>query len=248
MEVAPRHLDHESTRRLTRARSRKPLLRRRSGGTNSKRGVLHPHQRVTAGGSMDGIIEVKATSTPAADVERAVGVIVLAFSADPVARWVFPDAHDYLAHFPTGVRAFGGRAFAHGTGHHLTGFTGAALWLPPGVLPDEEALAEAITANVAEARQAEVFGVFERMGSYHPTGPHWYLPLIGVDPAHQRKGYGSVLLQHALSQCDRDHVAAYLESSNPANIPLYQRHGFGILDTIQVGSSPPIFPMLRHAR
>jgi len=35
---------------------------------------------------------------------------------------------------------------------------------------------------------------------------------------------------------------AYLESSNPANIPLYQGHGFDILDTIQVGSSPPIFP------
>lgn len=197
---------------------------------------------------MDAGGTVKASTTLPADVERAVGVIVLAFSIDPVARWVYPDPQEYLAHFPTGVRAFGGRAFAHGTGHHLNGFAGAALWLPPGVLPDEEALAEAITANVAEARQAEVFGVFQRMSSYHPDEPHWYLPLIGVDPAHQRKGYGSVLLQHALSQCDRDHVAAYLESSNPANIPLYQRHGFGILNTIQIGSSPPVFPMLRPAR
>ena len=197
---------------------------------------------------MDAGGTVKASTTLPADVERAVGVIVLAFSIDPVARWVYPDPQEYLAHFPTGVRAFGGRAFAHGTGHHLNGFAGAALWLPPGVPPDEEALAEAITANVAEARQAEVFGVFQRMSSYHPDEPHWYLPLIGVDPAHQRKGYGSVLLQHALSQCDRDHVAAYLESSNPANIPLYQRHGFGILNTIQIGSSPPVFPMLRPAR
>jgi GNAT superfamily N-acetyltransferase len=197
---------------------------------------------------MDAGIAVKASTTLAVDEERAVGVIVLAFTADPVARWVFPDPLEYLTHFPTGVRAFGGRAFAHGTGHHLNEFTGAALWLPPGVLPDEEALAAAITANVAEPRQAEVFEVFEQMGSYHPAEPHWYLPLMGVDPAHQRKGYGSVLLRYALSQCDRDHVAAYLESSNPANIPLYQRHGFGILDTIEVGSSPPIFPMLRHAR
>jgi ribosomal protein S18 acetylase RimI-like enzyme len=69
-----------------------------------------------------------------------------------------------------------------------------------------------------------------------------------VDPACHRRGYGAALLQHTLSQCDCEHTVAYLESSNPANIPLYQRHGFDILDTIQVGSSPPIFPMLRPPR
>jgi GNAT superfamily N-acetyltransferase len=191
--------------------------------------------------------DIEASTTPAADSERAVAVIVLAFSTDPIARWVYPDSREYLTHFPASVRAFGGRAFAHGTGHHLSGFLGAALWLPPDVLPDEEALESAMTRSVPEARRGEVFGLFERMGTYHPAAPHWYLPLIGVDPAHQRKGYGSVLLEHALARCDREHLAAYLESSNPANLPLYQRHGFGLLDTFTVGSSPPIFPMLRPA-
>lgn len=184
----------------------------------------------------------------ASDVEQAIGVIVLAFSSDPAARWSYPDPQQYLTYFPAVARAFGGRAFAHGTGHHLSGFTAAALWLPPGVLPDEEALGAVVQGSVAESLQAEVFAVFERMGSYHPTEPHWYLPLIGVDPTHQRKGHGSTLLQHALLQCDRDGAAAYLESSNPANVPLYQRHGFEVMGTIQVGSSPPIFPMLRPAR
>jgi ribosomal protein S18 acetylase RimI-like enzyme len=197
---------------------------------------------------MNGTTAVSATTTTRPDAERAVGVIVLAFSNDPVARWVNPDPLQYLTHFPAGVRAFGGRAFDHGTGHHLSGFAGAALWLPPGVLPDEDALGAAVQASVSETMRDEVFAVFERMGSYHPAEPYWYLPLIGVDPAHQRKGYGSVLLQHALAQCDRDRTPAYLESSNPANIPLYQRHGFEIMGTIQVGSSPPIFPMFRPAR
>jgi ribosomal protein S18 acetylase RimI-like enzyme len=97
-------------------------------------------------------------------------------------------------------------------------------------------------------RQAELSAVFERMGSYHPSEPHWYLPLIGVDPVHQRNGHGAALLRHALDRCDRDHALAYLESSNPANIPLYQRHGFEVLGTIQAGSSPRIVPMLRPAR
>ena len=43
-------------------------------------------------------------------------------------------------------------------------------------------------------------------------------------------------------------LPAYLESSNPANVPLYQRHGFEVLGEIQVGSSPPVFPMYRPPR
>ena len=188
------------------------------------------------------------TATAVSEAEQAVAVIVLAFSTDPAARWSYPDPDRYLRHFPAIVRAFGGKAFAHGTGYHVGGFAGAALWLPPGIEPDEEALAAVLKASVAEERQAAVFAVFEQMGRHHPREPHWYLPLVGVDPVHQRKGHGSALLQHALRQCDQDHVPAYLESSNPANIPLYERHGFEVLATIQVGSSPPIFPMLRAAR
>ena len=188
------------------------------------------------------------TVVGAADAERAISTIVLAFGADPATRWTYPDPHHYLDHFPAIVRAFGGRAFAHRTGHEVDGFAGAALWLPPGIGPDEEALAAVLRQSVAAERQAAVFAVFEQMGRHHPREPHWYLPLIGVDPAHQRKGHGSALLGHALSQCDRDHTAAYLESTNRANISLYERHGFRVLATVQAGSSPPIFPMLRTAR
>jgi ribosomal protein S18 acetylase RimI-like enzyme len=55
-------------------------------------------------------------------------------------------------------------------------------------------------------------------------------------------------MEHALSRCDAEGLPAYLESSNPRNIPLYQRHGFEILGKIQVGSSPPVVPMLRAPR
>ncbi|MFZ0555634.1 MAG: GNAT family N-acetyltransferase [Nitrososphaeraceae archaeon] len=44
--------------------------------------------------------------------------------------------------------------------------------------------------------------VFEKMGSYHPKEPHWYFPLLGVDPLHQGNGLGSALLQHTLAVCD----------------------------------------------
>jgi GNAT superfamily N-acetyltransferase len=192
--------------------------------------------------------KLPVTTVAPAEAERAVAVIVLAFGADPAARWTYPDPHDYVTYFPAIVRAFGGGAFAAGTAHRVGPFAGAALWLPPGVHPDDAAMGAALERSVPAPRLPEFTAVFERMRSHHPREPHWYLPLIGVDPVHQNQGHGSALLRHALAQCDRIGVPAYLESSNPANVPLYERHGFVMLDTIQVGSSPPISPMLRTPR
>jgi ribosomal protein S18 acetylase RimI-like enzyme len=180
--------------------------------------------------------------------DQIVALIVLAFSADPIVRWVYPDPHQFLSSFPVLVRAFGGKAFEHGTAYFVEGFTGAALWLPPEVHPDEEALGSVLMRTVPEERHEDMFGVLEQMGSYHPTEPHWYLPMIGVEPAHQGKGYGSALLCHTLEICDRHHHVAHLESSNLKNIPLYQRHGFHLVGEIQSGSSPTITPMTRDPR
>jgi ribosomal protein S18 acetylase RimI-like enzyme len=189
---------------------------------------------------------VKTATAP--DEDPAIAAVVLAFSADPAARWAYPDPQQYLRHFPSFVRAFGGKAFAHGSAYYLDGYAGAALWLPPGVHSDEDALSALLQRTVSEQVQQDVSAVFEQMGRYHPSKAHWYLPLIGVDPSQQGRGYGSALMRHALLPCDRDRTPAYLESSNPKNIPLYERHGFELLGTIQVGTSPPIFPMLRKPR
>lgn len=179
------------------------------------------------------------------DEAPGIAVVVLAFSSDPAARWTWPNPNQYLEHFPSFVKIFGGNAFAHKSAYYVDGYAGAALWLPPKVRPDEDALITLLQRTGSTQFQKDGAAVFEQMGRYHPREPHWYLPFIGVDPSHQGKGYGAALMQHALIPCDRDHTLAYLESSNPQNIPLYERHGFEVLGTIQVGTSPPIFPMLR---
>ena len=189
---------------------------------------------------------IKTATAP--DEAAAIAVVVLAFGGDPAARWTWPDPDQYLEHFPGFVKIFGGNAFAHESAYYVDGFAGAALWLPPGVRPDEDALIALLQSTGSAQFRNDGVAVFEQMGRYHPQEPHWYLPFIGVDPSRQGKGYGAALMQHALVPCDRDHTLAYLESSNPKNIPLYERHGFELLGTIQVGTSPPIFPMLRTPR
>ena len=123
-----------------------------------------------------------------------------------------------------------------------------ALWLPPGVGPDDEALERLISETVAEPARSEVSSVLEQMGESHPEEPHWHLAFIGVDPAHQSKGIGGALLRYALSRIDEQGLHSYLESSNPANVPLYLRHGFDVIREIRVGDAPPVIPMLRVPR
>jgi GNAT superfamily N-acetyltransferase len=182
------------------------------------------------------------------DQETVIGVITLAFATDPMARWAFPDPATYLAIMPQIAAAFGGNGFPHGAAHVIEGGMGAAMWLPPGVAPDGDRLAALTDAHAPKERAGDMMQVFEQMDRYHPADPCWYLPLIGVDPAHQGQGCGSALLRYALARCDREGMPAYLESSNPRNVTLYLRHGFEIIGNIQAGSSPAMIPMLRRAR
>ena len=185
------------------------------------------------------------TTVTAADVDRAVAVLTLAFGTDPAARWAYPDPAQYLTYWPAFIRAFAGAAIDQGSGYAAANYAGVALWLPPGTGPDEDELAALIQRSIPAHDQDDFFAVVEQMGANHPHAPHWYLPLIGVEPTRQGRGVGSTLLAHALRRCDDDQLPAYLEATSTGSRALYERHGFATLTTIQVGASPPIWPMLR---
>ena len=190
----------------------------------------------------------ESVQTATADDEAAVfAVLTLAFSSDPASRWTWPGPKTFIEAFPRFAKAFGGAAFAKGTAHRI-GWVGAALWLPPGAGPNEAAMDTLMEETADAATATDGPKLMQQMASHHPKEPHWYLPLIGIDPAHQGKGLGSALLKHATDICDRDGMLAYLESSNLANVPLYERHGFAALGRIQVGGSPVLTPMLRRPR
>lgn len=190
-----------------------------------------------------------AVQSPAlVDEAVAISALTLAFSSDPAVRWTYPKSRQYLECFPAFVRAFAGKSFEHCAAHVLPGAAAAALWLPPGVEPDEDEVVDVLYRSVGDKERPDLFAMFEQMGRAHPSEPHWHLPLIGVDPAQQRKGHGSALLKAGLEICDRDRVPVYLEATNVESLPLYERHGFRLTGVIQAGASPQIFPMIRKAR
>jgi GNAT superfamily N-acetyltransferase len=183
-----------------------------------------------------------------ADTERCFAVLTLAFGSDPACRWAWPDPQQYLEVFPRYARALCGGAFEHGTAHYAEGFSGVALWLPPGVEPDKAALNRVFQETVAQERQGVLFAMIEQIRAFHPREAHWYLPLMGVDPAHQGKGIGSVLLSRALSACDGQKLPAYLQATSSRNVRFYERHGFEALGRIQVGDAAPVVPMRRNPK
>jgi ribosomal protein S18 acetylase RimI-like enzyme len=185
---------------------------------------------------------------PDSDRTSVYATLVLAFSADPVERWLYPEPQHYLAHFPRFLAAFGGRAFTEQSVWSLDGFSAVAMWLPPGAEPDGDAIAATLAETVAATQHADTFAVLDQMDAAHPKYPHWYLPWLGVDIARQSSGLGRRLMTDCLKIVDGDHVPAYLETPNPRTIPFYQRHGFEVIGRAQTGACPAVTFMLRGAR
>ena len=191
-----------------------------------------------------------ATVVELAEAQRhgAIATLVAAFIADPVERWLYPEASDYLAYFGRFVEAFAGQAFDARSAWGLRDLSAVALWLPPGTRGDDDVVAQLLTETVASSKHPDMLAVAAQMDASHPTYPHWYLALLGVDPSQQRLGLGSRLLEAGLRTVDSDHLPAYLETPNPHSVAFYERYGFVVSGRVQAGTCPPLTSMVRTAR
>ena len=80
----------------------------------------------------------------------------------------------------------------------------------------------------------------------HPRDPHWYLAVLGTDPAHWGEGVGSALVRHVLDDPAQAEEPAYLETETAANVPFYVWHGFRVVGELDVpGGGPHLWLMWR---
>ena len=139
-------------------------------------------------------------------LENIINSVVLAFSADPIARWMYPSPQEYLTNFPNFIKSFGGTFDCQI--YYAELYSGAAFWFPPQIEPDTDAIMEVIQKTISTELTA-VLSLLEQMSHFHPSKPHWYLAILGVELIQQKKGYGSALMQQILNHCDRHKQLAY---------------------------------------
>ena len=131
------------------------------------------------------------------------------------------------------------------------GVEAVALWIPPGEPEMSPAEAERLPALIEEAcgpvsapRVSALMEAFERT---HPSEPpHFYLSLLGTHPDHAGHGFGMGLLAANLEEVDAAGAPAYLESSNAANVPRYERLGFRPLSEVELVPGIPATQMWRE--
>lgn len=122
----------------------------------------------------------------------------------------------------------------------------AALWTPPGIRSNDDALGEAFGRHVAPALVESAFPLFMELEECRPPEPHFYLHLIGARDRARGQGLGSVLLERVLALCDAEGRPAYLEASTTRSAALYARHGFVETAAIEFAPGVTLRPMVRN--
>jgi GNAT superfamily N-acetyltransferase len=174
---------------------------------------------------------------PARTMEAA-RTLARAFMNDPLQTYTFPDpaqrAEISVPHFESMVR-YG--LLAGDVWVTEGSIDGVGIWLPPEHRQyREELFEEAGFGRLPEVMGEEAFSrfmtVIEHLEELHKRDvpePHWCVMVLGVDPLHQGKGLGRLLLRACCRLADAQQVPCYLETAQPANVGFYTSHGFRVL-------------------
>jgi GNAT superfamily N-acetyltransferase len=190
----------------------------------------------------------------AAEVDRAGAVLARAFQNDPFSVMLYPDPDTRAERLPRFFELAGQFGLQTGRVQTTGDVDGVAVWMPPGttVHLDLKTLARFLSAPrrlglgpyVRFLRLGRCVEVRHRrlMGDV----PHWYLMLLGVEPALQGQGIGRRRLAPTLAEADRLGQPAYLETLLEQNLGFYGRLGFRVLGQGHPWPGAPLVWVLRR--
>jgi len=187
------------------------------------------------------------------ETEDVVRTLAEAFYEDPVWGWAFDDGARRLEQHSAWFRLVVNSGIEHGAVWTTPGYEAVSVWVPPGcpeLLPADEALLQPTIERLTGDRAAVILSAFDRFEAMHPhDSEHHYLSLLATRTRHRGHGYGMRLLGENLARLDAEGAAAYLESTNPANVRRYQAAGFELMSSYELADGgPPVDQMWRAPR
>ncbi|MEU5973918.1 GNAT family N-acetyltransferase [Streptomyces sp. NPDC047315] len=183
----------------------------------------------------------------AAQISRS---LALAFDDDPMMRWFFPEDSSREATLTSYFSTIFTRQYVHNGVCERTA-DAAAFWVPAEAqakaVPDAETIRH--LTDLLGDRAGLFKDAVETAAKHTPQEPHWFLALIGADPACQGQGQGAALVRSGLAKADEAGLPVYLESSKKSNLPFYEHFGFTVRHEVQLpGGGPVLWGMWREPR
>jgi ribosomal protein S18 acetylase RimI-like enzyme len=176
-----------------------------------------------------------------------------AFFEDPLwGTWAFPDIASRQERLRRLMHAWSSAALCHPWAWVSENTAALALWLPPGepeMTAAQETAFQQLILDLFGRRADELNELFNLFDQHHPREePHYYLSLWATHRDHAGRGLGGALIRENLALIDSERMPAYVESSNPVNVPLYEALGFRRRAQFGVASGPVITTLWREAR
>jgi len=134
---------------------------------------------------------------------------------------------------------------------------GVAAWLPSGKAPfGVWQIIRSVPLEVlfrfgcqGANRLDAYFNYLDKLHRRLVPYPHWYLQIIGVDPAYQGQGFSSRLIRPMLERIDREQLPCFLETNTEKNVAIYRQFGFEVISEDKMSKVEVIsFAMLRKVQ
>ncbi|MFA4927485.1 MAG: GNAT family N-acetyltransferase [Patulibacter sp.] len=181
------------------------------------------------------------------DLERAEAALRGAFSDYPWTRWTVPEDR-HAERVGALQRLYLERlALPHGAVWVDEQVRAVAAFVPPDAPPlPDDALGQVLELHGDLLPRLESA---DALTSEHADPDAWSLATVGVDPAHQGQGLGGAVCRAGLDHLDEQRQACGLETSDPRNVRLYERLGFGVVARTEISEGgPTVWTMHRASR
>ena len=175
-----------------------------------------------------------------------------AFFDDPLwGHWTFPDESTRASQMPEYMRFWASTAVRDPWVRITDGCEAVAVWHPPGepeLTPEQEEDLWPLMDMWFGERVGELRALFDQFEEHHPQEePHFYLGWWATHRDHAGRGLGTALIRENLAEIDAAGFPAYLESTNPVNLPRYEALGFERRAQFGPPGGPVITTMWREA-